>query len=165
MEGTRIALALPAPPIINRKSAKAAVGSRQQTQIAADSFSQRHKGACSATLGPVLSPRSGGVGTRRCYAARSLPPRGWNSSRSVWRQAGYGGQRRDAFLRSAFTLRTTIATSTFIGVQRSSLAPGMTLGILLARGRAQVSVAASRGDWPKRTQDQAYSDQNHTSAA
>ena len=55
MEGTRIALALPAPPIISRKSAKAAVGSRQQTQIAADSFSQRHKGACSATLGPVLS--------------------------------------------------------------------------------------------------------------
>jgi len=41
MEGTRIALALPAPPIISRKSAKAAVGSRQQTQIAADSFSQR----------------------------------------------------------------------------------------------------------------------------
>ena len=41
MEGTRIALALPAPPIINRNSAKAAVGSRQQTQIAADSFSQR----------------------------------------------------------------------------------------------------------------------------
>ena len=35
MEGTRIALALPAPPIINRKSAKAAVGSRQQTQMAA----------------------------------------------------------------------------------------------------------------------------------
>ena len=55
MEGTRIALALSAPPIISRKSAKAAVGSRQQTQIAADSFSQRHKGACSATLGPVLS--------------------------------------------------------------------------------------------------------------
>jgi hypothetical protein len=73
-------------------------------------------------------PRSGGVGTRRCYAARRLPPRGWNSSRSVWRQAGYGGQRHDAFLRSAFTLRTTIATSTFItGVQRSSVAPGMTL--------------------------------------
>ena len=41
MEGTRIALALPAPPIINRNSAKAAVGSQQQTQIAADSFSQR----------------------------------------------------------------------------------------------------------------------------
>eukprot|EP01046_Picozoa_sp_COSAG06_P075594 COSAG06_NODE_23702_length_683_cov_9.448630_1_plen_184_part_01 len=55
MEGTRIALAPPAPPIINRNSAKAAVGSRQQTQTAADSFSQRHKGACSATLGPVLS--------------------------------------------------------------------------------------------------------------
>jgi len=73
-------------------------------------------------------PRSGGVGTRRCYAARRLPPRGWNSPRSVWRQAGYGGQRHDASLRSAFTLRTTIATSTFIiGVQRSSLAPGMTL--------------------------------------
>jgi hypothetical protein len=28
-----------------------------------------------------------------------------------------------------------------------------TFSILLARGRAQVSVAASRGDWPKRTQD------------
>ena len=40
-----------------------------------------------------------------------------------------------------------------------------TFSILLARGRAQVSVAASRGDWPKRTQDQAYSDQNHASAA
>ena len=40
-----------------------------------------------------------------------------------------------------------------------------TISILLARGRAQVSVAASRGDWPKRTQDQAYSDQNHASAA
>ena len=40
-----------------------------------------------------------------------------------------------------------------------------TFSILLARGRAQVSVVASRGDWPKRTQDQAYSDQNHASAA
>jgi hypothetical protein len=40
-----------------------------------------------------------------------------------------------------------------------------TFSILLARGRAQVSVAASRGDWPKRAQDQAYSDQNHASAA
>ena len=40
-----------------------------------------------------------------------------------------------------------------------------TFSILLARGRAQVSVAASRGDWSKRTQDQAYSDQNHASAA
>ena len=40
-----------------------------------------------------------------------------------------------------------------------------TFSILLARGRAQVGVAASRGDWPKRTQDQAYSDQNHASAA
>ena len=40
-----------------------------------------------------------------------------------------------------------------------------TFSILLARGRAQVSAAASRGDWPKRTQDQAYSDQNHASAA
>jgi hypothetical protein len=36
-----------------------------------------------------------------------------------------------------------------------------TLSTLLARGRAQVSVVASRGDWPKRTQGQAYSDQNH----
>ena len=42
--------------------------------------------------------------------------------------SGVWGPGRDAFLRSAFTLRTTIATSTFIiGVQRSSLAPGMTL--------------------------------------
>ena len=40
-----------------------------------------------------------------------------------------------------------------------------TFSILLARGRAQVSVATSRGDWPERTQDQAYSDQNHASAA
>jgi hypothetical protein len=28
-----------------------------------------------------------------------------------------------------------------------------------------VSVAASRGGWPERTQDQAYSDKNHASAA
>ena len=40
-----------------------------------------------------------------------------------------------------------------------------TFSILSARGRAQVSVAASRGGWPERTQDQAYSDKNHASAA
>ena len=48
---------------------------------------------------------------------------------------------------------------------RSAQEANDTFSILLARGRAQVSVAASRGDWPKRTQDQAYSDQNHASAA
>jgi hypothetical protein len=45
-----------------------------------------------------------------------------------------------------------------------------TFSILLARGWAGASErggdsAASRGDWPERTQDQAYSDQNHASAA
>ena len=75
----------------------------------------------------MARPRNGGVGTWRCDAARSLPPRGWNSSHSVWRQAGYGGQRHDAFAKCLYLAdgdRDIGVYST--GDQRSSLAPGMT---------------------------------------
>ena len=83
---------------------------------------------------------------------------------NVWGQVG---QRHDAFFAKCLYLADDdrdIDVYHWSSAKFSSTWHG-TFSILLARGRAQVSVAASRGDWPKRTQDQAYSDQNHASAA
>ena len=40
-----------------------------------------------------------------------------------------------------------------------------TLSVLVARGRAQVGVAAATTDWPKRIQDMRYADQNDRGTA
>ena len=54
-----------------------------------------------------------------------------------------------------------IATWTYItGLARNSPPSGMilALSVLVAKGRAQVGVAASSGDWSKRIRDMQYTD-------
>ena len=52
-----------------------------------------------------------------------------------------------------------IVTSTSTtGLRLGSVQPGLILSVLVARGRAQVGVAAATTDWPKRIRDMRYAD-------